>query len=166
LRFAGLFAIAGVLSVLVLPPPTTAALRAQQLLLNGGFEQGTANWVVRGTAGVCEPQAGGSAVALHLGSSEKSWIYQSLPEPPGQGTYHLILQAKLTSGSAALSLELEWLEDGMLVAEDVTTVSPGFAYSPFALTTTAPEIANGLRVLLSAESTESGTTTICTGVKS
>jgi hypothetical protein len=161
LRFAGLFAVAGVLSVLVLSPAMTSSLRAQQLLLNGGFEQGTANWAVRGPAGVCEPHAGTGAVALMVGAGEKGWLYQSLQEPPGQGAYHLTLQAKLTSGSATLSLELEWFKDGLLLAQDVTTVSPGFAYSPFTLTARAPEVANGLRVLLSAESTQSAATTIC-----
>jgi hypothetical protein len=159
LRFAGLFAVAGVLAVLMLPPATTVGLRAQQLLLNGGFEQGTANWAVRGPAGVCEPHAGTSAVALMLAPGERGWLHQSLQEPPGKGTYHLSLQAKLMSGSASLSLELEWLTDGMLLAEDVTTVSPGFAYSPFALTASAPETANGLRVLLAAEN--SGGATVC-----
>ena len=159
MRFAGLFAVAGVLAVLMLPPATTAGLRAQQLLLNGGFDEGTANWAVRGQAGVCEPHAGTSGVALMLAPGEKGWLHQSLQEPPGKGTYHLSLQARLMSGSATLSLELEWLTDGMLLAEEVTTVSPGFAYSPFALTATAPETANGLRVLLAAEN--SGGATIC-----
>jgi hypothetical protein len=159
LRFAGLFAVAGVLAVLMLPPATTVGHRAQQLLLNGGFEQGTANWAVRGPAGVCEPHAGTSAVALTLGPGEKGWLHQSLQDPPGKGTYHLSLQAKLTTGSATLSLELEWLTDEILVAEDVTTVSPGFAYSPFSLTASAPETANGLRVLLSAE--HSSGATVC-----
>jgi hypothetical protein len=77
----------------------------------------------------------------------------------GQGTYHLSLQAKLTSGSVALSLELQWLKDGMLLAEDVQTVSPGFAYSPFSLTASAPETANGLRVLFSADYSDG--TTVC-----
>jgi hypothetical protein len=121
---------------------SSAPASAQELLQNGGFEQGTTGWSSAGISiSGCAPRSGDAALAV------TTFAQQSLPGPLGAGAYAVSGWLKARSEAATAEVSLLWLdESGADLTGTKKTVSAGADYARFSLSANAPAAAHGLRI--------------------
>jgi hypothetical protein len=120
----------------------------QELLSNGGFEQGLTSWIHDGasTSG-CPARSGATAVALVNDATETSPIvHQTISGPFGGGPWVLTGWIKANS-SPDVTIQLIWLAGGIPLERVTIDLTPGPEYARFSLVATEPEdAAQALRV--------------------
>lgn len=105
---------------------------AQELLQNGGFEQGTSGWTgsAFSTSG-CTPHSGNTAVTPN--SQVPIRLQQRIAGPFGEGTHKLTVWLK-QSGSNDVTASLVWLDSENNPLRTVSMkLHPGPAYTQFSL---------------------------------
>ena len=139
-------AIFGAVAFLALASRSPA--EAQELLQNGGFEQGTSGWngLAISTTG-CLPRSGSKALAI------SNFAQQNIPALIGSGNYSLAgwLKAQSVSGSATVSLT--WLDASESeLTQTSKSVSAGPDYTLLSVNVTSPAGAQSLRVRITVGS--------------
>jgi hypothetical protein len=122
----------------------------QELLSNGGFEQGLTSWIHDGasTSG-CSARSGATAVALVNDAAETlAFVHQTISGPFGGGPW--VLTGWIRANSApVVTIQLIWLAGGIPLERVTHDLTPGPDYARFSLLATAPEDnAQALRVLV------------------
>lgn len=124
-----------------------APASAQDLLHNGGFEQGTSGWLGPGisTAG-CSARSGAAALAIPI------FLRQNLASSPAGGSYTLTGWLKAQTGSGAAELSFVWLDaTGFELTTASKDVAVGAGYAAFSFSATSPAAARGLGVRIETE---------------
>jgi hypothetical protein len=121
---------------------SSVPVSAQELLQNGGFEQGTTGWSGAGiSVSGCAPRSGDAALAV------TTFAQQSLAGPLGTGAYAVKGWLKARNEPGAAEVALVWLDAAGtdLIATKII-VAAGAEYAPFSLSANAPSTAHGLRL--------------------
>jgi hypothetical protein len=111
----------------------------QELLSNGGFEQGLTSWIHDGasTSG-CPARSGATAAALVSDEAETlAFAHQTIGGPFGGGPWVLTGWIKANS-SPDVTIQLIWLAGGFPLERVVLEVTPGSEYARFSLLATEP----------------------------
>ena len=136
---------------------------AEQRLLNGDFEQGTANWSGAGfsTTG-CPPRTGASAVALTTSVSEQSsTALQTITGFINPGTYTLTGFARTGSGAPSGNAYLSWRNPSNQEIKVTSVALPaGAAYAPFTVTEPSPP-PSATRLIVRFVTASAGASTVC-----
>jgi hypothetical protein len=119
----------------------------QQLLQNGGYEQGSSGWNGPGlSTDGCAAHSGDSAISVPL------FIQQNLPAPIGSGAYRLDGWLGAQTGNPTVEVTLIWFDDEASALSIASReVVAGAGYAPFSFSANAPAGAQGLRVRLVSE---------------
>lgn len=136
------FAVLCLVACYAAPSPA----HAQELLQNGGFEQGMTAWLGTGIAtSGCQPQSGSLALSFAAGTT--AFAQQNVEGPLSAGAYSLHGWLKTESGSPRVNTALIWLDvAGAELARTSGNVIAGSAYAAFSLAAEAPAGAHSLRV--------------------
>lgn len=132
---------------------------AEQLLLNGGFEQGSAGWTNLSTEG-CPAHEGNAAAALVTSADEQVDVL-SQTVGIGGGPFTLSGYARRLSGSPALSVQLSWRSaSGQQLNLKTRPLTAGGAYTAFNLSEPGSP-ANTASLRISFTVSAGGPSTVC-----
>jgi len=118
------------------------------LLENGGFEDGLSGWSGAGlSTAVCAPRSGSAAAAV-ANAGTRGVLAQRIDAAVAVGTYKLRGWARSQTGAPRLEVNLIWVDaSGSDLRRTAATVLPGPAYTSFSLTeASSPAAARGLEV--------------------
>lgn len=151
-RIAVLIAILAVLASLALSTLSSAA--PDELLVNGGFEDGVAGWEYSGglMTYVNNPVHSGDRAAILIVNDEEGCIYQTVPIAPGESYNFAGYVTKDDTNIEKIFLRIRWYQsdDGSgaeilhIVSEFLMSDHPD--YHPLTLTGTAPPYAHSATV--------------------
>jgi hypothetical protein len=123
---------------------------AQELLRNGGFEEGFTAWSGQGLSLVaCQPHQGNGALGLVVEGQQFAFLQQTIGPPLAPGAY--TLSGLSRSGSqAVLRVDLVWLDGADAQLRTTETALPNNqAYTHFSITDQAPAGSVRLRLYVS-----------------
>ncbi len=120
---------------------------AQELLANGGFEDGLAGWAGNGiSAAGCTPHGGSGAASVSTASGPLR-LQQTVEGPFGAGMHTLTGWLKVDGGSANVVAALTWFnQDDDSVGHSELDLSPGPAYDSFSVPLASDSRAVALQV--------------------
>jgi hypothetical protein len=134
----------------LLTQPLVSSAATQDLLRNGGFDQGTGGWRGSGlSSSGCAPAAGSGALRISS-SGSNPYATQKVTGPIGSGNYSLTGLVMAMGGPANMMISLIWFDkNDHDFHTDSTGVSAGESYSSFSLNTASPADAASVQVRIS-----------------
>jgi len=131
------------------PTPEPVDTDVNNLLANGGFEQGRASWLDCAAAGLSTTTGNASSGQSALAQQSGACLFQEVAVQAGE-TYSVTCEAA-AQNTAYSSVSFNMLDPAFVELDNTTAVVDGNSYTEYSLSLTAPSNATSAAVTLYSE---------------